>query len=83
MTISLSTMPDGYGFLYGQAHIGGRTVRIDVLPPAYHWRGAVMLIEPDPARWILLIDGEERARCDTWESVRAAIEAVLAGRENA
>jgi hypothetical protein len=80
MTIRLSTSPDAYGFLYGQASIGQRTVRVDVLPPAYHWRGNVVLIEPDPARWILMIDGEERARCDTWESVRAAIDLALTGQ---
>jgi len=37
--IGLKPLPDGYGFIYGQAWHGEQHFTINVMPPASQWTG--------------------------------------------
>ena len=64
VTLDLKPMPDGYGFIYGEAYRGDDHHTINVLPPERYWQGQFRLEghEPHETDWVLYIDGEEVAR---------------------
>ncbi|KUO56042.1 MAG: hypothetical protein APF80_12440 [Alphaproteobacteria bacterium BRH_c36] len=80
--IELSSMPDGYGFIYGQAWRGEQHFNINVLPPVSQWSGQMRLpnYEPHATDWILYVDGEEIARVSEREAVEDMFQKALPKR---
>ena len=80
MTLKLNERPDGYGFLYGTLHDGELSHNINVLPPAAHWAGDVVLegYEPHATDWIVYVDGEEYARVRRREDLNSISARLLA-----
>ena len=81
MQIKLKPMPDGFGFLYGEAvDARGETRRINIMPPLTHWRGDIKLDKsgPHPSEWVLYVDGDEVGRAASRGEIHTALECFLA-----
>ncbi|MGE3702627.1 MAG: hypothetical protein AB7G08_28255 [Hyphomicrobiaceae bacterium] len=78
--IRLKPLPDGFGFIYGDAvDARGESRRINIMPPIAFWRGDIKLDKqgPHPSEWVLYVDGGEVARAVTRGEVDEALERFL------
>jgi hypothetical protein len=78
--IRLKPMPDGFGFIYGEAvDARGETRRINIMPPLTHWRGDIKLDKsgPHPTQWVLYVDGDEIGRATSRGEIHTALERFL------
>ena len=72
--LDLKSEPDGFGYIYGQAHApDGEVYRVNILPPASHWRGDMKPGEIDPTHWIVYLDGDEIARLERREDLETLL----------
>ena len=74
--LNLSDRPDGVGYFYGQLRTKDGVHQVNVMPPEPHWAGEPGMkptgeFAPDPAQYILYVDGEEIARVKALAEVTA------------
>ena len=80
--LELKPMPDGFGFLYGQLHVGDDSYRVDIMPPEPEWRGDIKMQErlPHPTDWVVYVNGDEIARVRKREDIDTVAMRAIADR---